>query len=78
MKKRNVGFTSDFMKLIGATLVASLLFSVNVHAEEVEEFLPEAALYENGQVEDWNYRVMIPVMLQMIKDLRSELKELKN
>ena len=47
-------------------------------AEEVEEFLPEAALHENGQVEDWNYRVMIPVMLQMIKDLRNEIKELKN
>ena len=37
MKKRNVGFTRNFMKMIGTTLAASLLFSVNVHAEEVEE-----------------------------------------
>ena len=37
MKKRNLGFTRNFIKLIGATLAASLLLSVNVHAEEVEE-----------------------------------------
>ena len=34
MKKRNLGFTRNFMKLMGATLAASLLLSVNVHAEE--------------------------------------------
>ena len=37
MKKRNLGFTRSFMKLMAATLAASLLLSVNVHAEEVEE-----------------------------------------
>lgn len=37
MKKRNLGFTRNFMKLMGATLAASLLFTMNVHAEEVEE-----------------------------------------
>ena len=37
MKKSNLGFTRNFMKLMGATLAASLLLSVNVHAEEVEE-----------------------------------------
>ena len=34
MKKRNLGFTRSFIKIMGATLVASLLLSVNVHAEE--------------------------------------------
>lgn len=37
MKKSNLGFTRNFMKLMGATLAASLLFTMNVHAEEVEE-----------------------------------------
>ncbi|SFU79463.1 hypothetical protein [Butyrivibrio sp. M55] len=35
MKKRNLGF----MKLVGATVVASLLLSVNVHAEELEDLV---------------------------------------
>ena len=41
MKKRNVGFTRNFMKMIGTTLAASLLFSVNVHADELDN-LPDS------------------------------------
>ena len=47
MKKRNVGFTSDFMKLMGATLAASLLFALNVHAEE-ENVSEDIATIEDG------------------------------
>lgn len=47
-------------------------------AEEVEKAIPEAAIYnKEGIIEDWNYRVIIPVMFQMIKDLKKSLKEAK-
>lgn len=47
-------------------------------AENVEEHLPEAVVYDaDGQVEDWNYRVLIPAMLQMIKSQKVEIEELK-
>lgn len=45
-------------------------------AEDVEEHLPEAVLYEDGQVEDWNYRVMIPAMFQMIKSQKAQIDDL--
>lgn len=37
-------------------------------AEEVEEVLPEAVRYQDGQVEDWKERVMIPAHHLMIVD----------
>lgn len=37
MKKRNVGFTRNFTKLIGTALALSLMLSTNVHAEELDE-----------------------------------------
>jgi hypothetical protein len=46
-------------------------------AEDVEKYLPEAADYKMGLIEDWNYRFMIPVMFQMIKSLKSEIDALK-
>lgn len=47
-------------------------------AENVEEHLPEAVIYDaDGQVEDWNYRVMLPVMLQMIKSQKAEIDALR-
>jgi hypothetical protein len=46
-------------------------------AEEVDDVMHEAAVYENGVVEDWNDRVMIPVMFQMIKDQKAEIDALK-
>lgn len=47
MKKRNLGFTRSFIKIMGATLVASLLLSVNVHAEE-ENVSEDIATIEDG------------------------------
>ena len=46
-------------------------------AENVAEHLPEASIHENGLVEDWNYRVMIPAMFAMIKQQHEEIIELK-
>lgn len=46
-------------------------------AEDVEEYFPEATRHQNGQVEDWNYRVMIPAMFAMIKRQKSEIDLLK-
>ena len=46
-------------------------------AEDVEKHFPEAATHEHGQVEDWNYRMMIPAMFAMIKQQKSEIDNLK-
>lgn len=46
-------------------------------AEDVEEHFPEAATHEHGQVEDWNYRMMIPAMFAMLKQQKSEIDNLK-
>ena len=47
-------------------------------AEDVEKYIPEAADHRDGKTEDWNTRVMIPVMFQMIKSLKAEIAELKS
>jgi hypothetical protein len=45
-------------------------------AEDVAEILPEAVIRDaEGQVEDWNYRTLIPVMIEMIKSLKEEVKK---
>ncbi|MBR5583674.1 MAG: phage tail protein [Lachnospiraceae bacterium] len=46
-------------------------------AEDIEKKIPTAAVYRDGKIEDWNERVMIPVMLKMIQSLQKEIKELK-
>ena len=46
-------------------------------AENADQYLPEATRHENGLVEDWNYRVMIPAMFAMIKQQHEEINELK-
>nr|DAF68694.1 MAG TPA: Receptor recognition protein, Long tail, Helical sandwich, Tail fiber [Caudoviricetes sp.] len=46
-------------------------------AEDVEEHFPQAATHMNGQIEDWNYRMMIPAMFAMIKQQKSEIDNLK-
>ena len=46
-------------------------------AENVGEHFPEAVMHVNGQVEDWNYRMMIPAMFAMIKQQKSEIDNLK-
>ncbi len=47
------------------------------YAEDVAEIIPEAAIYNaDGQVEDWNYRILIPAMLKLIQDMHKELEAL--
>ena len=46
-------------------------------AENTNEYLPEATRHENGLVEDWNYRVMIPAMFAMLKQQHEEIIKLK-
>ena len=42
-------------------------------AEDVEKFFPEATRHQNGLVEDWNERIMIPAMFAMIKQQKVEI-----
>ena len=46
-------------------------------SEEVDAVYPIAADYENGQVESWNDRILIPGMLALIQDLYKEIALLK-
>lgn len=46
-------------------------------AEDVEEHFPQAATHVNNQIEDWNYRMMIPAMFAMIKQQKEEIESLK-
>lgn len=46
-------------------------------AEDVEEHFPQAATHANNQIEDWNYRMIIPAMFAMIKQQKSEIDNLK-
>jgi hypothetical protein len=46
-------------------------------AEDVEKNMPETAVYKDGKIEDWNYRVMIPAMFAMMKQQKSEIDSLK-
>ena len=46
-------------------------------SEEVDAVYPMAADYENGQVESWNDRILIPGMLALIQDLYKEIAILK-
>lgn len=44
-------------------------------AEDVEEHFPQAATHVNNQIEDWNYRMMIPAMFAMIKSQKSKIDQ---
>lgn len=47
-------------------------------AEEVEQAYPSAAEYnENGQVEMWNIKVIVPAMLKIIQDQQKVISELQ-
>lgn len=47
------------------------------YAEDVYEAFPEGAmLNESGQVEDWNYRTMIPAMMKLIQDQQETINSL--
>ena len=44
-------------------------------AEDVEKYFPEATRHANGQVEDWNERIMIPAMFAMIKAQKKKIDQ---
>jgi hypothetical protein len=46
-------------------------------AEEVDEFYPLAADYENGEPESWNDRILVPGMLALIQELHKDIQILK-
>lgn len=46
-------------------------------AEEVDAIYPTAVDYEDGQVESWNDRMIIPGLLALIQDLYKEVQLLK-
>lgn len=47
------------------------------YAEDVYNVFPEGAmLNESGQVEDWNYRTMIPAMMKLIQDQQETINSL--
>ena len=46
-------------------------------AEDVYEKYPIAVDVCNGEVEDWNYRYLIPPMLKLIQEQHEEIEELK-
>lgn len=47
-------------------------------AEEMEKFFPAAVVYEEGQPETWNERVLIPAMLKLIQEQNDRLARLEN
>lgn len=47
------------------------------YAEDVYDAFPEGAmLNESGQVEDWNYRTIVPAMLKLIQDQQKTINNL--
>ena len=46
------------------------------YAEDMEQAFPDAVLYEDGKVEDWNYRALIPAMEKQIQILYKQNQEL--
>nr|WP_294658737.1 hypothetical protein [uncultured Blautia sp.] len=48
------------------------------YAEEVNNTLPLAAIHdEQGRPEDWNQRILIPLMIKLIQDMNERLQELE-
>ena len=45
--------------------------------EELEKVYPIAIDYSEGQPEDWNYRYLVPPMLKLIQDQKTEIDNLK-
>lgn len=46
---------------------------IGFEAEKVAEIYPIAAEYEDGQVESWNSRIILPAMLKLIQDQHEQL-----
>lgn len=48
-------------------------------AEDVDRYFPEAVDHdENGKAENWNFRIMIPAMFQMIKSQKNHIDSLES
>lgn len=48
-----------------------------LYAEDVEQYLPLAARYQNGLIEDWNERAVIPYLIKAIQLQHDEIEALK-
>ena len=48
-----------------------------LYAEDVEQYLPLAARYQNGLIEDWNERAVIPYLIKAIQLQHEEIEILK-
>lgn len=48
-----------------------------LYAEDVEQYLPLAARYQNGLIEDWNERTVIPYLIKAIQLQHEEIEALK-
>ena len=48
-----------------------------LYAEDVEQYLPLAARYQGGKIEDWNERAVIPYLIKAIQECHREIAELK-
>lgn len=48
-----------------------------LYAEDVENYLPLAARYQNGKVEDWAERMIIPYLIKAIQEQHREIEKLK-
>lgn len=48
-----------------------------LYAEDVEKYLPLAARYQDGKIEDWNERALIPYLLKAIQLQHKEIEALK-
>lgn len=48
-----------------------------LYAEDVEQCLPLAARYQNGLIEDWNERAVIPYLIKAIQLQHEEIEALK-
>lgn len=48
------------------------------YAEEVDDILPLAVIHDaEGRPEDWNQRILFPLMLKLIQDMSRRIKELE-
>ena len=48
-----------------------------LYAEDAEQYLPLAARYQNGLIEDWNERAVIPYLIKAIQQQHEEIEALK-
>ena len=48
-----------------------------LYAEDVEKYLPLAARYQNGKIEDWAERMIIPYLIKALQEQHKEIEKLK-